>query len=100
VLPVTILFLFLAIGAPIVEELFFRGLLMRAIDHRYGAVAAVAGSSVVFGLAHFEPLQLPALILFGIVLAILAQRSGRLGPGIIAHATFNAATVLTLTLNR
>jgi uncharacterized protein len=58
------------------------------------------GSSVVFGLAHFEPLQLPALILFGVVLGVLAQRTGRLGPGIVAHATFNAVTVLSLTLSR
>jgi membrane protease YdiL (CAAX protease family) len=99
-LQITLLFLFLSIGAPLIEELFFRGLLMRAIDRRYGTVAAVAGSAVVFGLAHFELLQLPALILFGVVLAILAKRTGRLGPGIVAHATFNAATVLTLILQR
>jgi membrane protease YdiL (CAAX protease family) len=73
---------------------------MRAIDRRYGSVAAIAGSAVVFGLAHFQLLQLPALILFGLVLAILAKRTGRLGPGIVAHATFNAATVLTLVLKR
>jgi membrane protease YdiL (CAAX protease family) len=97
-LQITLLFLFLSIGAPLVEELFFRGLLMRAIDHRYGVVPAVAGSAVIFGLAHFELLQLPALVLFGVVLALLAKRTGRLGPGIVAHATFNAVTVLTLTL--
>ena len=61
---------------------------------------AVATSSVAFGLAHFEALQLPALILFGLVLGVLAQRTGRLGPGIVAHATFNAVTVLSLTLSR
>jgi membrane protease YdiL (CAAX protease family) len=58
---------------------------------------ATIGSAVAFGLAHFELLQLAALILFGLVLALLAERTGRLGPGIVAHATFNAATVLTLT---
>lgn len=99
-LQITLLFLFLSVGAPLVEELFFRGMLMRAIDRRYGSVAAIAGSAVVFGLAHFQLLQLPALILFGLVLAILAKRTGRLGPGIVAHATFNAATVLTLVLKR
>jgi hypothetical protein len=29
---------------------------------------------------------------------VLAQRTGRLGPGIVAHAAFNAATVVSLTL--
>ncbi|HSS12206.1 MAG TPA: CPBP family intramembrane glutamic endopeptidase [Acidimicrobiales bacterium] len=99
-LQITILFLFLAVGAPLVEELFFRGLLQRSLARRFGPVVAVCGSATIFGLAHFEPLQLPALILFGLVLGLLAQRTGRLGPGIVAHATFNAVTVLTLTLGK
>ena len=94
---IAVLFLFLAVGAPLVEELFFRGLLLRSLARRFGPVVATLGSAVAFGLAHFELLQLAALILFGLVLALLAERTGRLGPGIVAHATFNAATVLTLT---
>jgi membrane protease YdiL (CAAX protease family) len=97
---VAVLFVFLVIGAPVVEELFFRGLLLRSLDRRFGTPAAVIGSALVFGLVHYELLQLPALILFGIVLAVLAERTGRLGPGIAAHAAFNAATVLSLTLAR
>jgi membrane protease YdiL (CAAX protease family) len=97
-LQITLLFLFLAIGAPLIEELFFRGLLFRSLRRRYGPRVAIAGSAVVFGLAHFELLQLPALIVFGLVLGVLAERTGRLGPGIVAHAAFNAATVLSLTL--
>jgi uncharacterized protein len=99
-LGITVLFLLLAVGAPIVEELFFRGLLQRSLARRFSPLVAIAGSAALFGLAHFELLQLPALVLFGIVLAVLADRTGRLGPGIVAHVTFNAATVLTLTLHR
>ena len=91
----------LVIGAPIAEELFFRGLVLRSIQRRFGTSPradawAVGGSAVVFGLVHFEPLQFPALVAFGVVLGILAVRSGRLGPGIWAHAAFNAVTVLIL----
>jgi membrane protease YdiL (CAAX protease family) len=93
-----VLLIFLAVGAPIVEELFFRGLLQRALLRRLGAVPSVLGSATLFGLAHFEALQLPALIAFGIVLGVLAHRTARLGPGIFAHGAFNAVTVLTLTL--
>jgi uncharacterized protein len=97
---ITVLVLLLAVGAPVVEELYFRGMLQRALARRFRPAVAVATSSVAFGLAHFEALQLPALILFGLVLGVLAQRTGRLGPGIVAHATFNAVTVLSLTLSR
>jgi membrane protease YdiL (CAAX protease family) len=94
------LFVFLAVGAPIVEELFFRGLLLRSLERRLGPVVAVGGSAVAFGFAHFQLLQLPALILFGVVLGLLAERSHRLGAGIVAHAVFNAITVITLTYGR
>lgn len=97
---IAVLILFLAVGAPIVEELFFRGLLLRSLARWVGPVGGVIGSALVFGLAHFELLQLPALILFGLILATLAQRTGRLGPGMVAHAAFNAVTVVSLVLGR
>ncbi|MEA2922785.1 MAG: protease family protein [Bradyrhizobium sp.] len=99
--PLALLAVVLIVGAPVAEELFFRGLLLRALQRRFASSPradgwAIAGSSVAFGLAHFELLQLPGLVLFGAVLGVLAVRTGRLGPGIWAHAAFNAVTVLLL----
>ena len=95
-----------AIGAPIVEELFFRGLLLRSLLRRMSTGAAVAVSAVFFGLAHGSTLPAEAVVLvivslsvFGAVLAVMAVRTGRLGPSIVAHATFNLFTVLYLTFN-
>lgn len=94
-----------AIGAPVVEELFFRGLLLRALQRRMPNALAIALSSVAFGLAHASDLPAHAVILvmvsltvFGAVLAALALRTGRLGPGIVAHATFNLFTLAYLAL--
>lgn len=95
-----VLAVFLVIGAPFVEELFFRGLLQRALTRRYGPGLAVAISSVAFGLLHLQPVQLLGLVVFGVVLGVLAQRSGRLGPGLVAHAAFNATTVVLLAVIR
>ena len=61
---------------------------------------AVLVSAVAFGLAHLEVLQLLGLTAFGVVLGVLAERWRRLGPGIFAHATFNAVTVIILAFNR
>lgn len=95
------LFLLIALGAPIVEELFFRGLVLRSLRRRAGAVAAVVGSSVLFGLAHPQDLPGDALALLMISLAALAVlfavlviRTGRLGPAMVAHAVFNAWTLV------
>jgi uncharacterized protein len=100
------LFVFVVLGAAVVEELFFRGLVMGALRRRMGAVAAVVITGVVFGIAHPQDLPADALALVMISLAALGMmwgalvvRTGRLGPAIVAHATFNAWT-LTVLLTR
>lgn len=95
-----VLALLITIGAPLVEELFFRGLLQRGLRRRLAAPAAVAISALAFGLAHYQPLQLLGLLGFGVVLGIMAERSGRLGPGIVAHVAFNLVTVIALAASR
>ncbi|MHB8294193.1 MAG: CPBP family intramembrane glutamic endopeptidase [Acidimicrobiales bacterium] len=83
---------------PPIEELFFRGLLLRSLERRIGGLAAIAVSALVFGLAHYEPLQLLGLVVFGVALAVLARWTGRLGAGIFAHAAFNATAMVALAL--
>ncbi|QGG95807.1 type II CAAX endopeptidase family protein [Actinomarinicola tropica] len=90
------LLLVVVVGAPIVEELFFRGLLLRSVARRWGTAAGLVLSTAVFGLVHLQLLQLPALLLFGGVAAWLTVRSGRLGPAVWTHVGFNAVTVLLL----
>jgi len=95
---------FVVVGAPIVEELFFRGLLLGSLRRRMPDAVAITLSALLFGLAHFQDATAGGLLLvvslfaFGVVLAVLAVRSGRLGPGMWAHATFNAFTVIVLLL--
>lgn len=86
--------------APVVEELFYRGLMLRSAERRYGTTAAVIGSSAVFGASHFQLVQFPALFGFGVVLAVLAVRTGRLGASIATHAAFNGVTMIALGLSR
>ena len=97
-LGVVLLVLITVVGAPVVEELFFRGFVQRPAVARLGRVAGVTLTAVLFGLTHFQLLQLPALVVFGLVLGALAERTGRLGPSIAAHVGFNATTVVSLLL--
>jgi uncharacterized protein len=91
-----VLALLVVIGAPVVEELFFRGLLQGVVSRRRGPVVAIVSSAVAFGLAHFQVVQLPALVALGLVLGWLFHRRGRLGPSIVAHSAFNAMTMAFL----
>ena len=95
-LGIAALALVVAVGAPIAEELFFRGLLLRSLDRRLGRGWALVGSAVVFGVSHLQGIELPALIMFGLIAGHLAQRTGRLGPSIAAHVGFNAWTLFVL----
>jgi len=95
------------LGSPVVEELYFRGLLLRAVGGRLsrlgarlGPALSVAIVAVLFGLVHFEALQLLALVGFGAVLGTLAWRTGRLGPGIVAHVTFNTLAFVSVVRAR
>lgn len=84
--------------APVVEELFFRGLLLGTIQERWGTLTAVIGSSVFFGATHFQPLQFAGLTAAGLVFAAAVVRTGRLGSAIAVHVGFNATTFAALVL--
>ena len=89
--------------APIVEELFFRGLCLRAIEKRFGTLLGVLGSTFLFTLPHFaNPSLAGTTVLFaviaavGLVLAVLTVKTGRLGAAVIAHAAFNGVGVAVI----
>ena len=84
------------IVAPIAEEIAFRGVLYGWLRQRFGVPAGVAISALLFSVAHGIPALIPALAVQGMVLALLYERSGSLWPPIIAHGTYNAATVILL----
>lgn len=86
------------IGAPIAEELFFRGLLRGAIGARAGRAAAIVVSSALFAATHFQLVQFAGLFLAGLTWAVLADRAARLGPAIVSHMAFNLTTVAALYL--
>jgi membrane protease YdiL (CAAX protease family) len=93
---VVLLVLITVVFAPVIEELFFRGLLLRSIEKRFGPRWALWASAIVFAAVHLQPLQFPALVMIGLVLGWLTLRNGRLGPSIWAHVAFNATATITL----
>ncbi|CAM8623159.1 Ham1-like protein [Acidimicrobiia bacterium] len=96
-----VIFFFVAICTPIVEELFFRGLFLRAVGRRWSLSVAVVTTSVVFGLFHSQGGSLGKMAFivavtasYGAVFALLDVRAnGRLGPSIVAHMVVNTVGV-------
>ncbi|MFM8894973.1 MAG: lysostaphin resistance A-like protein [Actinomycetales bacterium] len=78
------------LGAPIVEEILFRGLFYDALRKRGvhdGWVVAV--TAVAFAAVHFEPVRLPLLIAMGVITGVLRWKTRAIGAGIVAHAMVN-----------
>jgi membrane protease YdiL (CAAX protease family) len=90
------LFVIAVVAAAVVEELFYRGLVLGALRRRWSDGVAVVASGVIFGVMHFQPVDTIALALFGMVLAWLTVRSGRLGPAMCAHLAFNLTAFVSL----
>jgi hypothetical protein len=94
-----------AVAAPLVEELYFRGLFLRWLRKRWGLILSAIVNVVIFAALHGRFIEYPGLVGFAvtaglcvpaIVLVILAVRSGSLWPGVVAHGTYNAI-LLVLT---
>ena len=98
-LSIVLVFVVVGIGAPLAEEIYFRGMAQRVFGRRLRPHWAILASAAFFAASHFQPLQFPALLVFGLVLGTLAWRAGRLGPAIWAHVGFNVVTAATLVFH-
>ncbi len=97
-----------AVTAPILEELYFRGVvqgwLMRVpyVVHTAPgrrAILAIVGTSLFWATAHFTAWPDPVPLFFlGLGLGFFAYRTQNLLPGIVVHGLFNTVAVLTLIL--
>jgi len=99
--PVSVLLLFLivGIGAPVAEEIYFRGMALPIFRRKLRARWAIVASAAFFAATHFQPLQFPALLVFGVILGVLTVRFQRLGPALWAHVGFNIVAAITLVWN-
>lgn len=88
------LVLLVVVGAPVVEELLYRGLLQNAFRRRVSDGAALAVVALWFALIHFRPVEYPGLIVVGLVLGTCALVTDRIGMSIVAHCAFNATGLI------
>ena len=97
---VTIGFLIVVV-APVTEEIFFRGFLFSGMRRRLPFAGAAAISAGVWGIFHYTGPGtwgvVVQLVVFGIVLAWLYERTGSIWPTIGVHALNNAIAFAILT---
>ncbi len=97
---VLILFaLIVMVGAPIVEELFFRGLFYGAVRKSgASAVWTIVITAVVFAAFHVEPVRFFVLLPTGLVLGWVRWKTGSTGAAMVTHGLVNAPGAILLLL--
>lgn len=87
------LFVAVAIIAPLLEELLFRGLLQKSLSHKMPIWAAIAISALVFGAMHMDFYAMPPLVMMGAIFGVIYHLTGSLRVTILLHMVNNAAAL-------
>jgi hypothetical protein len=83
--------------APLFEELVFRGLLFAILRRKFRFLPAALISAAIFGLAHgYGVVGLISVCWSGVLWAWIYEKTGSLGPGILAHAINNLLVCLAV----
>ncbi len=94
--PVLLQVILIATIVPICEETCFRGMLFSGMRERMPRFAAALLSGLIFGGLHATTgvSAVPPLMVFGVILALLYERTGSIIPGILLHMLNNSIALL------
>lgn len=101
---IVLLIVVAVIGAPILEEFVFRGLLLRTFMQRWSFWPAALLSSAIFAVGHtYEVSTLVGAIILALNVGIIGlvhcgvvRYTGRLAPAMMSHAAVNLIAVVVL----
>ncbi len=90
-------FMKVAVIAPVVEELIFRGIILQGLRKNYNAFVSVVMSALLFALFHLNPWQFPATFVLGLLLGWIMIRTNNIILSILGHSINNFLVLLTIT---
>ena len=89
---------FAAIGGPIIEELFFMAFFYNALKRYAGVLWAMLATSAVFAALHAHIVGFVPIMVLGIILAYLYEKTGTIISSITVHVIHNLTMVLFVFL--
>ncbi len=95
-LPFPLAFFFIAVSAPLSEELVFRGVVYRGYKRSGNICQAAVFSALLFAMGHMNFNQAAYAFVLGIVLVLLVEATGSLWASVIFHVTFNGFSVVMM----
>lgn len=93
-----VVFILGALVAPLVEEVFFRGVLYGALRGWMRVWGAAAFSAAIFAFGHPLPEYFLPIFVLGVAFALVRERTGSLLPSMIAHSIHNGAAIILMRL--
>lgn len=93
-----VLILIVVVGAPLVEEIVYRGCLQANLVSTAGVSAGVFLTAAIFAAIHLSPVEFPGLFVFALLLGYAREKTGTLGLPIVTHFAFNATGLLIVSL--
>lgn len=98
-LPFPATFFFIAVSAPVCEELVFRGFVYRGYRRSGTCLQAGLLSAVLFAVGHMNFNQAAYAVVIGIILVLLVEATGSIWASILYHVVFNGYSVCMMYLS-
>ena len=92
-------YLVVGLVAPLVEELVFRGAVLKALLRwKQNPWVGIAISALLFAVIHMNPAQMPHAFLIGLLLGWMYYRTDSIVPGVVYHWVNNTAAYIMYNL--
>jgi membrane protease YdiL (CAAX protease family) len=95
---IILLGLVVIVGAPIVEEIVYRGVVQPGLVASWGRTVGIVTTAALFAAIHLQPVEFPGLFAFALVLGWARHSTARIGMSIITHMAFNATGLALVVL--
>ena len=93
-----LLALVVVVGAPIVEEILYRGVVQPGLVSSWGRTTGILVTAALFAAIHMQPVEFPGLFAFALVLGWARHSTGTIGTSIVTHMAFNATGLALVVL--
>lgn len=90
-----ILFLNIVLIAPVLEEIIFRGIVLKLFLRKYSAINAIVLSSLIFSVSHFKPIGFLYLFVYGLLFGYAYIKTNSLIISIFCHSMINFLSQIT-----
>lgn len=82
------------ISAPILEEVIYRGIILRGFLSTYSRGRAIIYSALIFGITHVKPFQIWGAIVLGLFYGWIYYKTKNIGVAILLHFIVNLSSLL------